>query len=282
MALDAPAQPVDPAADDDDRLSLVPTRVRAVLSWLLPFAGSHLALLLGGVAAVLIAGRVLYVARFDPDVALTVVEAGGAATVVALILDLIPGVAGFAAAAIAALVLVMYVPPAPYGPADRATAVLAGVAIVLALAIAPVSLLALVVLLALGLVWLVQHPSDPSEPAAPASSGGLLRFNRRWPWAGSIALGAIAATVVVQVLSATGMWLPAERIGVREQVMVGYVVDEAEGWTTVLTEEDRAIERVRTATVRSREVCSLRDQWIWDRPIHAVLYADTTPSCPGG
>jgi hypothetical protein len=51
-------------------------------------------------------------------------------------------------------------------------------------------------------------------------------------------------------------WLPSETIGLKggEQV-VGYVIDENDRWTTVLTERDRGVVRVPTDDVVSREPC---------------------------
>ncbi len=76
-----------------------------------------------------------------------------------------------------------------------------------------------------------------------------------------VTLGA-QAVFAANALVTPVMWLPPERITVGETVEVGYVVDIADGWATLLRERDRTVIRVRDDGIVSREVCRLGGQGI--------------------
>jgi hypothetical protein len=58
-------------------------------------------------------------------------------------------------------------------------------------------------------------------------------------------------------------WLPAEAISVTSQdvPVVGYVLGEDGGWTSILLDDDRLVILVRTKTIVSRQVCSVKGTW---------------------
>jgi hypothetical protein len=85
---------------------------------------------------------------------------------------------------------------------------------------------------------------------------------------------AVVAVLCIIALSPVGkdiayaMWLPREELhlqrpgepatqsqGQQEQIVVGYVLGEGGGWTSVLTSGDRRIERLQTSTIMLRQVC---------------------------
>jgi hypothetical protein len=83
-----------------------------------------------------------------------------------------------------------------------------------------------------------------------------------------ILLGTGVVLLVVMLLR-TSIWLPAENIDVTGQgYVVGYVVDEEGGWTTILTPTHRIL-RVETSSIQLREVCALEsvESRLLDRPL---------------
>ena len=71
----------------------------------------------------------------------------------------------------------------------------------------------------------------------------------------------IISTVLSLLVSSDDPWTPAEVVRAQNQeAVVAYVVDAAEGWTTLMLEEDRALVRVPTEDILKREVCVLPEE----------------------
>lgn len=83
-----------------------------------------------------------------------------------------------------------------------------------------------------------------------------------------VAVLCILALLPVGEDIAIAMWLPREELhlqrsekpatqpqGQQEKIIVGYVLHEEGGWTSVLTSGDRTVERLQSNTITSRHVC---------------------------
>jgi hypothetical protein len=94
---------------------------------------------------------------------------------------------------------------------------------------------------------------------------------------------ALVLTVVVLVqfaLYGSEPWVAAERINLGSREVVGYVIAEDNGWTTILGASDRLIELVPSATVTGRALCT---PWRepWGRTLIAYLGSSpVSPACP--
>jgi hypothetical protein len=54
------------------------------------------------------------------------------------------------------------------------------------------------------------------------------------------------------------VWLPAEVLHIQNQTpVVGYVVAIEDDWTTILLEDGRTVEEIRSGDLLGREVCNL-------------------------
>jgi hypothetical protein len=72
------------------------------------------------------------------------------------------------------------------------------------------------------------------------------------------AVTGIAAVFLVVLLIDDHVWLPPESLDVRARdPMVGYVVGDQGGWTTILGEAHREVIKVQTESLVSRRVCRL-------------------------
>ena len=118
--------------------------------------------------------------------------------------------------------------------------------IISAIAIPVDDLVTLVALLAIyGLARLALVPS--SEPRREQAVG--LRF-----------LWFIGVPVfATYVLFATSPWLPAERIHFASgREVIAYVLEQDAGWTTLMTDKTRTIERVRSRQIGKRQICEIK------------------------
>lgn len=89
------------------------------------------------------------------------------------------------------------------------------------------------------------------------------------------------------VVSFASPWLPPERIEVGGRTLVGYVLGSDSGWTSVLAEPQRRVERFRDGDITAREICTfegrtgdlsatlleLASKYVARRP-------QTNPDCP--
>lgn len=97
------------------------------------------------------------------------------------------------------------------------------------------------------------------------------------------AVAVIVAPVVVTAILSDAPWLPPERIKVAGEALpsVGYIVGDSEGWTTILKQDTRLLNRVRSTTIESRTVCTLPGRENGVRTIWRVFAPDpaTYPTC---
>jgi hypothetical protein len=266
---------------------LFPVSMRTAVKGVWDAASPHLGLLLATLATLAIAMRVLYVSKFDPTVALAIVQEGGAATILAMLLQTLPGAIGAIAGILAIAVLLTYLPPPPHGPRDRTITIVGGVAIIMALSVAPLSiigLLAIIALIAIAVViWAARSArlATSDEESPKADHVDATSAEPRVRGVGTIFVTLVASFFVGELLIATGLWLPAERFGFDGKQIVGYAVAADGDWTTILVEENRSILRVPSEEIRTRELCSLENTAIWDRPWYAIFTPDVTPPCDG-
>jgi hypothetical protein len=89
-----------------------------------------------------------------------------------------------------------------------------------------------------------------------------LRFLSRWPQLRLYRLPRIATVIMVLTViynpSLFAMWLPHEAVlapGRTQPVIVGYVLDDSGGWTSMLTSGDRKVIRVKSDTITERVLC---------------------------
>jgi hypothetical protein len=91
------------------------------------------------------------------------------------------------------------------------------------------------------------------------------------PWAELLLLGVTLAFVVWYFSSTLSEpWLPANRIELRTERLVGFVLEETDDELVVLRADDRAVVRVAAAEIEQRETCVAQQR---DRPL--IFYALT-------
>jgi hypothetical protein len=84
-------------------------------------------------------------------------------------------------------------------------------------------------------------------------------------WVGEILLGSGAAfaAIIAAYTITYAMWLPHEAVVTqnhphgRMTTAVGYVLDDSDGWTTLLQSQSRIIIRLKSTTITQRKVCHL-------------------------
>lgn len=84
---------------------------------------------------------------------------------------------------------------------------------------------------------------------------------------------------------AATVWLPSEALVINggaadESVVVGYALDDSEGWFTYLDEETRAVIRIASADIVDREICSQRSNNVFLTPLLRSGNASDLPDCP--
>jgi hypothetical protein len=102
----------------------------------------------------------------------------------------------------------------------------------------------------------------------------------------SFAAAAVMLLLTVFVLATVRTaWLPAQVITLSQPIVgnpvhsvtsltrkpVVYLVDDKDGWLTVLMDDDRFVAQVRDSTVVSRQVCHLNTQFPGAEPLFGVL-----------
>lgn len=105
-------------------------------------------------------------------------------------------------------------------------------------------------------------------------------------------IAGIAVAFLIVLLIDDHVWLPPESLEVRTRdPIVGYVVGDQGGWTTILGEAHRQIIRVRSESLVSRRVCRLplliQRGWSWidvshPSPLELAFFSDDPrpPACP--
>lgn len=75
---------------------------------------------------------------------------------------------------------------------------------------------------------------------------------------------ALLVTVLLPVLQFSlndSVWLPTEEVSMQTgRPLVGYVLDNTVGWTTILQDSDRKIVTVRATEIKARSICRLKSQ----------------------
>jgi hypothetical protein len=90
---------------------------------------------------------------------------------------------------------------------------------------------------------------------------GNVQTSKMMMWA----LASSVALVIVLHLLSSGMWLPQEVVRIKgAQPIPGYVVNEGEGWTTVLTTETRQLVRIKADSITARDLCNSQEESMWD------------------
>jgi hypothetical protein len=84
-----------------------------------------------------------------------------------------------------------------------------------------------------------------------------IRWMTFWRTAAALVAGVVLPATAIFATLSDRPWLPAERITTAsEQVIVGYVLSESLVWTTILSDRDRKVTRVRNADVKGRVICA--------------------------
>ncbi len=130
-------------------------------------------------------------------------------------------------------------------------------------------------------VFLLNRPSevklDASDGAAEEEAiavGDLVRVQR-------LVGGAAAGFLVVVGVVAAPLWLPAERVEIGSQEMVGYVVEVDSEWVTILEHESREVRRIKLESVSDRTICSANGPSLASsRTLYALLLRRPGPSYP--
>jgi len=214
----------------------------------------HLATTLAISSAIVILIRTLAVSHFDEQTTLVVLSSSDLASLiigsVALLLPLVVPMA---------LVMAETSPisrtgsPLVWGPV---IGVVATLVIVLAPVIQVVSTFLGVVL---GLIVIRRRTRGPTS--MPPDRYSLSQ----------LVLPALVGFNVIFLITYPTPWLPAERITVNGQPTSGYVLGSSGGWTTVLTDPDRNILRVRDDAITARELCNPSQRTDWDDTLAVLL-----------
>ncbi|NVM96091.1 hypothetical protein [Arthrobacter wenxiniae] len=105
--------------------------------------------------------------------------------------------------------------------------------------------------------------------------------------AGSIRLDALAITLLIttifpvwQSAMSDQPWLPAENITLASgKIEVGYVVSTSDGWSTILIDKPRLVERLHSAEILARETCVTADSYNSRQTVWSFS-APTMPTYP--
>jgi hypothetical protein len=207
----------------------------------------HAGVTIAGAVLVLTGVKILAVSHGDTTTAAALVAAQGWNILPTVLLTLVPFL-GLVPMVVVGIILGEAIRERdPLGALPVLLVVFAGIAVLLTDIRISVPLLVIVVIyVLLGLAmrrWWPQSwlPTTPLQSPVPG-----VRV---------VALVVLSVFVVASVWPL--MWLPAERIDVRGQPIVGYVLAHEGATTTLLTEENRRILRVPTDEVGTRETCSL-------------------------
>jgi hypothetical protein len=243
------------------------------------FLSKHLALVISvGLAGVLLL-KLLAVSRFRPVTALTLLQAAGVSQVtMGVVLVSFP-------------YLLWGIPVALFMSfglrrEDTASTFNWAVWLVLGLSAVPAALLspwpfsvAVVVLVVPPLVNAFFTLAPRAEEVA-AKEGSRSKRSSTKGW--KFPLVAVLSVVILIQTLISHMWLPTEDLRLRSGTgIIGYVVQEEGGWTTILTNDTRSIVRIQSETLVSRRVCEVPSEaglldpvldWTRSSPIQLILF----------
>lgn len=208
----------------------------------------HPALVAGVVSAVLVAARLLAVARFDVNTAATILSVSGTATAVAgTLLTLLP----FGVVLLTCfLALVVFVDPTLLRLSAMWSAMLLALAVgaTLSLVAVPLALVTLAVVVGVAALGRVARRQEPRQRVVEVvASSRLLQAQ----------VALLFVVVVLMPILLQRPWLPVQAVTLDSgRVLVGYVLGDANGQIAMMADEDRTIAFVETADVESRIVCS--------------------------
>ncbi|WP_329482306.1 hypothetical protein OG555_08770 [Kribbella sp. NBC_01484] len=212
------------------------------------FFKDHPALVTAALSALLIAARLLSIARFDVSTAATILQTSGTATAVAgTTLTLLPFALMVATCLLAVVVLIdpSLINLSP-GWAWTLFSLALGATLCLTATALVVATVAVVVVVAV-IGRYVRRNSRTVHIAEAVASSRLLR---------------IQLTVLLVVAAMTPIilqrpWLPVQTITMTDgKLRVGYVLGESQGALVLMSEADRSIEFLDPDNVKSRAICS--------------------------
>jgi hypothetical protein len=207
------------------------------LSPLRSFVNAHAWALLTLIPFIVVFLRVSVVSLFDIDTAQVIVrDVAPVQLVLGTLLPLVPTVA----AAIGVLVLWFVVQHPSGRPTVTIWLILVAAALFTFLDWTMLSVLLVLVGIAAAVSWRVR-----------------VQWKTFWRLAsGFVAVVVLPAVAIFATLS-DPPWLAAERItNASGEVVIGYVLSESLVWTTILSDEDREVTRVRNTEVKQRVVCT--------------------------
>lgn len=228
----------------------------------------HLTLVATVAAFAFVALRVGRIAGSDPGTTLTVLNAAGVASVlVGTFITFLPTIA------IIGILFMLGATRRPGATDDQKRAIWAVLGLVLLVATV------LLPIYAAAIIWL----------ALIAFVGLTLWFRKRGTedrhtLYGLVDWTSVAAGIIVSLFISTDMWLPAEIVtldSARGEVV--FVLSSETDWTTLLLDEGRTIQIVRTDDVEARVVCNLGGRGL-RRSLADLLDEDDSatdnPACP--
>lgn len=219
----------------------------------------HPALSITAVAGVVVVARLLVVSGYDVEVALAVLASAGPANVtVGTMVSAIPYAVLFGA------LLALDIAGMYYRTDRRALLTMyAGILLLgVAVLVSPAIYFAAFAVVA-GITWLVRRrrtgPGTGKRGEPPLVYAFLV----------------FGIPVVAFLQFNPTPWLPAERLTVDGDVVVGYVTSVDGPWTYVLRDEPRRVEALSSETVSERTDCSLRTDW------YSITLSDLVRQRPG-
>ena len=117
-------------------------------------------------------------------------------------------------------------------------------------------------------------------------AGGSLvmpTWSEFWRWVARVAFLLLGVVGFLIFAGVGGLWLPAEIVTTQEPEvdvparLEGYVLDDSAGWMSVLSEDERAVVRVESESVVSREVCTKGRGTTFGRSFVEFVGHDSTP-----
>lgn len=208
----------------------------------------HPALVAGVISAVLVAARLLAVARFDVNTAATILSVSGTATAVAgTLLTLLPFGLVLATCFLA---LVVFIDPTLVHLSSMWTGMLLALAVgaTLSLVAVPLAVVTVAVVLVVALLGRLARRQHPRPRVADViASSRVLK----------VQTALLFVLLVLMPILLQRPWLPVQAVTLDSgRVLVGYVLGDAHGQVAVMADEDRTITFVETADIESRIVCS--------------------------
>lgn len=144
----------------------------------------------------------------------------------------------------------------------------------------------------IGVKWLILARGEPGQGAMGLIALSFISMILFAPWKSALMITALAIALEASdfvferwrginrdLVSGSGMmvlalaffvflaspavWLPAEVLTVQEEdssehtQIVGYVLNDSEGWASILTEATRVVLRVSSTSVKQRDICAI-------------------------